>query len=113
MDFSKKLLNDLRKQTKNKNIKLIEADALNYPLGKNKFDIIIFYFSIQHFSERDAFILIEKCIRALKKGGRFLIGDIPDNSQKWAYISKPEYHRDYFQRLKQNRPLIGTWFDKK
>lgn len=112
IDYSKKLLNQLVKNYSHNNL-VVEQNNVNIvELQALFFDSIIIYFSIQHFNERDAYLLIEKSIRSLKKDGTMLIGDIPDLDKKWSYINKPEYHLDYFKRTVECRPKIGYWFQK-
>ncbi|SNR75954.1 class I SAM-dependent methyltransferase [Lutibacter flavus] len=112
IDYSKTLLNQLSKQYKNENLKTKLGDVNTVKLDIEMYNAIIIYFSLQHFNERDAFLLIEKSIESLKLGGKILIGDIPDLDKKWDYINKPIYCKDYFNRLKERRPKIGYWFQK-
>jgi ubiquinone/menaquinone biosynthesis C-methylase UbiE len=112
VDYSGPLLNQLSKNFKQKNLVIEKRDVLKYELKKNEYDAIIIYFSIQHFDEKDTYLLIDKSIEALKVNGKLLIGDIPDLDKKWKYINKPIYHRDYFKRVEENRPKIGYWFQK-
>jgi cyclopropane fatty-acyl-phospholipid synthase-like methyltransferase len=112
VDYSKRLLEQLRKRYSAGNIQTINADVREYKIAADFFDSIIIYFSIQHFNERDTFLLLEKCIRKLKDKGQVYIGDIPDLDKKWNYIDKKEYHRDYFRRVVSKTPKIGYWFQK-
>jgi len=112
VDYSEKLLKQFSNTYNNKNIHLICSDANTFIIEKNKFDIIIIYFSIQHFNERDTFILIEKCLNSISPKGRVLIGDIPDLDKKWTYIAKEDHQRNYFNRLVNQTPMIGHWFKK-
>lgn len=112
VDYSKTLLKQFRKKYSSENINLICTDVNEFVIEKNKYDLIIIYFSIQHFNERDAFLLIEKCIDSMSLNGKIFIGDIPDLDKKWSYINKYEYHRDYFHRLVNLSPKIGNWFQK-
>lgn len=112
VDYSPILLDQLKSNYNSKNIEVVCQDVKAIDLPTSEYDQIIIYFSIQHFSERDSFLLIEKCINSLKSNGKILIGDIPDEDKKWTYINKPEHHIDYFKRLKEVRPKIGNWFKK-
>lgn len=88
-------------------------DVLNVELPENSTDVILLYFAIQHFDQKNAVRLIEKAIKLLKPGGRLLVGDVPDASKLWQYLNKLKYRRDYIQRILDDRPMIGTWFDRK
>lgn len=112
VDYSETLLGQFKKRYSSENINLICSDVNRFVIEKNKFDVILIYFSIQHFNERDSFLLIEKCINSISPKGKILIGDIPDLDKKWRYINKDEYHRDYFHRLVNLSPKIGNWFQK-
>lgn len=109
VDFSPELLAQL-KNTFSDTVETICADALEISLEPSMADAIIIYFSIQHFGEKDTVVLLEKCVKTLKPGGRLLIGDVPDQTRKWEYIGTPEYRKDYIQRVLDNCPKIGTWF---
>lgn len=112
VDYSRALLNQFRENYSSDKIELINYDVNTWDFDSNQFNAIIIYFSIQHFDEKETFLLLERCINHLLPKGRILIGDIPDFDKKWSYINKPEFHRDYFQRLKNNSPMIGHWFKK-
>ena len=113
VDYSQELLKQLNENYKRDNLNIEHFDVNLYKVDQRKFDSIIIYFSIQHFNERDTFLLVEKCIKALKPNGKILIGDIPDLDKKWEYINKPAYHIDYFKRVVNSNPKIGYWFQKK
>jgi ubiquinone/menaquinone biosynthesis C-methylase UbiE len=109
IDYSKPLLDQLKKSFPE--VKTIHNDILNVHFYKEQFHSIIFYFSIQHFDERDALIILQRAVTWLKPKGKILIGDIPNELKKWEYINKPEYQKDYMIRLIDKRPMIGYWFN--
>ena len=112
VDYSEILLNQLKGNFKSENLIAINSDIKEYELSNNKYDAIIIYFSLQHFNEKEAYSLISRCIKSLKTNGKILIGDIPDLDKKWQYINKPNYHVDYFQRVLEDKPMIGYWFQE-
>ncbi|WP_298237004.1 class I SAM-dependent methyltransferase [uncultured Algibacter sp.] len=112
IDYSNILLKQLSENYACDNLVTINADVNSYDLGSNKYDSIIIYFSLQHFSEKETYLVVNKCLNALKNGGRMLLGDIPDLEKKWSYINKPSFHVDYFKRLEEDKPKIGYWFQK-
>ncbi|MBX2982311.1 MAG: class I SAM-dependent methyltransferase [Flavobacteriales bacterium] len=109
VDFSAPLISELERNFGDV-VTAYLADALEYECPRRDLDVILVYFSIQHFSERDALLLIERSIPWLKQGGRLFVGDVPDEAVKWDYINKPEFRKDYFTRLKSDTPKIGHWF---
>lgn len=112
VDYSEELLNQLQNSFKNKNLSVVSSNVLDFKIKESAFDAIILYFSLQHFNERDSYLLIEKCIKGLKPKGKILIGDIPDLDKKWHYVNQPNYHIDYFNRVLNNTPKIGYWYQK-
>jgi len=113
VDFSKDLLDQLSENDPQSRVQTYHADVMEHKLSKNSYDIIIIYFSIQHFNEKETIQLIQKSYKALRTNGRILVGDIPNIEKKWEYIDTPSHQVDYLQRCLENRPLIGTWFHKK
>lgn len=76
-----------------------------------KFSVIIFYFALQHFTERECLLLLEKYFSVLEPHGVFYIGDIPNSAKKWSYINHESHKKDYIQRTMDETPLIGNWYD--
>jgi SAM-dependent methyltransferase len=109
VDYSEALLSQLEELFPDK-VETILADVMELELSPNLYDVIIIHFSIQHFEHADAIRLVEKSYNALAPSGKLFIGDIPSELLKWDYISRPEYRKDYIQRLLDNRPMIGSWF---
>lgn len=112
VDYSKILLEQFKRNYNLKNTQLICSDVKEFVIEKDKYDIIIIYFSLQHFNERESFLLIKKCIDSISSKGKIFIGDVPDLEKKWKYINKDDYHKDYFERLVNYMPKIGNWFQK-
>lgn len=110
VDFSRILLKQANELFPNV-FETICDDVFEVSLPENSADVVLIYFAIQHFDQKNAVRLIEKAIKLLKPGGRLLVGDVPDASQLWQYLNKPKYRRDYIQRILDDRPMIGTWFD--
>lgn len=111
VDFSVPLLEQLKAKHEDR-IETYFEDALEFEWEKNTLDVVLIYFSIQLFSERNAIRLIERAFSWLKDGGVLFIGDVPDEEKKWGYLSKPEYRRDYMARVLSDTPMIGQWFNK-
>lgn len=112
VDFSEKLLLSLKNQ-KITNIDIICEDALEYQYPKCKVDKIILYFAIQHFQLKDAFALLQNMYNGLNENGIAYIGEIPDINCIWEFFYTPEYRNQYFESILKDKPIIGTWFEKK
>ncbi|MFZ1733705.1 MAG: class I SAM-dependent methyltransferase [Flavobacteriales bacterium] len=111
VDFSVQLLAQLNAAFPN-SVETHLADALEFEWKKEELDVVLIYFAIQCFSERNALRLISRAFSWLKVGGVLFIGDVPDEEKKWGYLSKPEYRRDYLTRVETDTPMIGQWFRK-
>lgn len=110
IDFSEKLINQLNKNYPNVSSHL--ENVLDYNYEFQAYDKVLLYFSAQHFDETDLLDLIQSLIYTTKKKGTILIGDIPDESEKWNYIKKPQHKVDYFNRISEGEPMIGKWYSK-
>ena len=113
-DISYQLLEVLNENAVKENISNIETvcvDLMHFEF-KKKFSHAIFYAALQYFSEKEVIIIFEKVYDALKDGGIFYIGDIPDQRKLWDFANTIEYENDYFYRLKTDQPAIGYWFDQ-
>ena len=110
IDFSEKLINQLNENYPNVSSHL--ENVLDYNYKSKSYDKVLLYFSAQHFDETDLLELIQKMLYTTKKNGSILIGDIPDESEKWNYISEPNHKVDYFDRISEGEPMIGKWYSK-
>ena len=110
IDYSDLLIEQLNNNYPN--VKTILSDVMEYQLDINTYNKAILYFAAQHFTERQLLKLIKNIISSLKENGILLIGDIPDDTKKWNYISEPVHKKDYFQRLENGVPKIGNWFNR-
>lgn len=111
VDFSRVLLKQAHEIFPNV-FETLHGDVLDVELPESSADVVLIYFAIQHFNQKNAVRLIEKSIKLLKPGGRLLVGDVPDNRKLWQYLTKPEYRIDYIQRILECHPMVGTWFDR-
>lgn len=114
IDISEKLLEILNEHALKENINNITTicDNINHIDFEKRFSHVMFYFSLQHFSEKDVLFIFEKVYHALKTNGVFYIGDIPDQSKLWVFANTIAYENSFFDRLKNDQPAIGHWFDQ-
>jgi len=111
-DISKELINKID-IAKNNNLTTIVADARTIEFDENVFSKVILYFAIQHFTEYEILFLFEKFFKWLKPNGLLYIGDIPDIDKIWQFFNTLNREKVYFNSIKNNEPIIGTWFSKK
>ena len=57
-------------------------------------------------------VLFELMYDKLSVDGLIFIGDIPDIQYRSNYLIQSGKQEIYFDSVKRNEPLIGTWFDK-
>ena len=91
LDFSLEMLKHA--QIAGKGSDLICGDALHLPVKDGSFDCAICYFVFVNFSNsEDVTQAIREMMRVLKKGGRALIGHVPDRNFSSVYdVAKKEY----------------------
>jgi hypothetical protein len=70
------------------------------------------YSVLQYFSEKEAIHIFESVHAWLVPGGTFLMGDIPDVDRRWTFFATPERFNAYFNSIRQETPIIGTWFKR-
>jgi ubiquinone/menaquinone biosynthesis C-methylase UbiE len=94
------------------NITTIKKDVNEVDFSANKYSKVVFYFSIQHFDLKDVVIIFEKVFKWLKPKGIFYVGDIPDIEKLFVFYNTEHRVKIYFDSIKKNEPIIGTWFSK-
>jgi len=93
------------------NISIIIEDIRKVQFEGATFDKIIIYAGIQYLTYKEAIFFFESVIKWLKKDGAFFVGDVPDQNRIWDFSNSPERQAAYFDALKNDAPLIGTWFE--
>ena len=97
-DFSHAMLQRAEKKTVDRNIYLVEADALKLPFPDGQFDLVVSAFGFRNLTNYDAGLV--EMLRVLRPGGE--IG-ILDFSEPRGVLGK--IYRVYFRRV---LPAIGT-----
>lgn len=92
------------------NVRVIEADVRSLELPAARWSRGLMYGALQYFSERETIGLFEKMFHALRPGGFFLVGDIPDRDRLFHFHNRPEWVAAYFESLKRGTPTVGHWF---
>jgi ubiquinone/menaquinone biosynthesis C-methylase UbiE len=115
IDFSVPLIRALTERLETEkvnNVTAITGDVNRVDIPEEEFSHALMYFALQHFSEKEAIVLFERVYNALKPGGVFYIGDIPDRVKLWDFANTDEYTSIYFESVKAEAPAIGSWFLK-
>jgi len=112
VDISTKLLSSINNK-KNENITTIVEDIIKLKFEENSFSKVIFYFAIQHFTEIEVISLFKKVNSWLEIGGIYYIGDIPDIDKLFNFFNTKERESAFFNSLKNKKPIIGTWFNRR
>jgi cyclopropane fatty-acyl-phospholipid synthase-like methyltransferase len=94
------------------NIKIVIGDVRNIQFAERSFSKCIMYFAMQYFTEKEAIDIFESVHSWLVPGGTFFIGDIPDVDQRWTFFNTSERVDAYFKSIRQETPILGTWFKR-
>jgi len=114
VDFCEQMINAANKQSQLSNIEFIKEDALY--LGnsiKEKFDIIILYFSFQYFNRSQGEKVIFEMKKLLKPKGKILVGDIPNKNKIWVFYDTPIKRFFYIKQKLFNQPKMGKFWSEK
>lgn len=96
---------------KHPNICRIVEDVRKVDFKEQSFDKVIIYAGLQYLSYKETIYLFESVVRWLKNDGLFYIGDIPDRERRWNFFNTDERERAYFDSIKNEKPIVGTWFE--
>lgn len=105
LDIVENTLIENRKIADEKNVKNVEFvayDGLDFPFGKEQFDLITTRYALHHFPDIEH--TFQEVSRILKKGGRFFIADPTpnaDDSERFVddYMRmKPDGHIKYYEK---------------
>lgn len=93
------------------NVSVVTEDVRKVDFKEHSFDKIMIYAGLQYLSHQETICLFESVFRWLKSNGLFYIGDIPDRERLWNFFNTEERERACFGSIKNDKPIIGTWFD--
>ncbi len=111
VDISSGLLNQIdRKEFPN--IEVVIGDVRDIQFAERSFSKGIMYFVLQHFTEEEAIHIFGSVHSWLVPGGMFFIGDIPDVDRRWTFFNTPERVNAYFNSIRHETPILGTWFKR-
>ena len=109
VDFSEDLIGQID-LARYKNISAVVGDIREVKFNERSFDKVLLYAGLQYVSHKDTVGLFEKVAAWLRTGGAFFIGDIPDAGRIWEFHNSKERESAYFDSIKNDMPIIGTWF---
>lgn len=109
VDFAQELVAQIDRE-KYQNISLVIDDISKVDFKEQSFDKVIIYAGLQYFSYKEIVYFFDSVICWLKSNGLFYIGDIPDRERLWDFFNTDERERAYFDSIKNDKPIIGTWF---
>ncbi len=92
------------------NVVPLEQDARLLSFPDESFDKVLLYAGLQYFSERETIVLFRSVMNWLRRGGVFLVGDIPNRDRIWNYFCRDQWRDAYFRGLEAGQPIIGSWF---
>lgn len=72
IDLTKAMLDKLKQKHPDKNMQLINASYFDYDLGSCKYDVVISFQTMHHFSHKDKIKLYSKIFAALKASGQYI-----------------------------------------
>lgn len=110
VDLSSKLLDQIDTSAFPNIIKL-QKNVLSLDLPRETFNKILIYAGIQYFSPIETIQVLQQAEHWLLPGGLLYLGDIPDQKKLWAFFNNKEREYAYFTGLKDNKPIVGEWFD--
>jgi tRNA (cmo5U34)-methyltransferase len=82
VDLSKAMLGVLKQKHPNQDLTLINANYFDYDFGIERFDAIISFQTMHHFSHEQKIKLYSRIYSALKPGGKYIEGDYMVIEQK-------------------------------
>ena len=81
IDLTQAMLDKLKQKHSDKNLSLINASYFDYDFGTCKYDAVISFQTMHHFSHKDKIKLYSKIFAALKIDGKYIEGDYMVESQ--------------------------------
>ena len=111
VDFAQELVAQIDIE-KYRNVSVYVEDMRTIDFEEQSFDKVFMYAGLQYLSYKETIQLFETVKRWLKRKGVFFIGDIPDIKKIWKFFNSGERERIYFDSIKNDKPIIGTWFDR-
>jgi cyclopropane fatty-acyl-phospholipid synthase-like methyltransferase len=110
VDFAPELVAQINLE-KYKNVSVYVDDVRTIDFEEQSFEKVFIYAGLQYLSYKETIQLFKNVKRWLKRKGIFFIGDIPDIKRRWNFFNSAEREKIYFDAIRNDKPIIGTWFD--
>lgn len=110
VDFAKELVSKIDTK-RHPNISVFVQDVRKVDFEEGSFNKVLMYAGLQYLSYKETVRLFEHAIKWLKNGGLFFIGDIPDRERMWNFFNTEDREGVCFAAVKNERPVVGTWFE--
>jgi|SRR5690554_2390810 SAM-dependent methyltransferase len=101
IDLTKAMLDVLKEKHPDKDLTLIHGSYFDYDFGRERFEAVISFQSLHHYSHEQKIKLYSRVYSALKPGGRYIECDYMVTEQKEEDFYFKEYERI---RKEQNIP---------
>lgn len=111
VDFCKSLVAETPRWGQ-RNIAMVVGDVDEIRFLPACFDRVTVFAALQHLSEAEVARLLARLERWLRPGGVVLLTDIPDRARMWSFYDDAGRESDYFEALRGDAPILGTWFDR-
>lgn len=92
---------------------LVACDAKLPSFANQSFDRVLVAAALQHFDETEIVSLLEELRLLLRTGGILLLTDVPDRRRLWAFFDTIARRQAYFESVRQKKPILGTWVDRR
>lgn len=105
IDLTQAMLNKLKQKHPDKNMTLINASYFDYDFGISKYDAVVSFQTLHHFSHEDKLNLYIKIFNALKVNGQYIECDYMVESQQ-----EEDYYYSENKRIRKEQNIIDGEF---
>lgn len=105
IDLTQAMLDKLEQKHPDKNIVLINASYFDYDFGTDKYDAVISFQTMHHFSHGDKIKLYSKVCAALKTGGQYIECDYMVIKQE-----DEDFHYSENRRIRKEQGILDGEF---
>lgn len=109
IDFAKTLIEQIDLE-RYPNIQTRCSSVIETEFPHHSFDRILLYAGLQYFTLAETAQLFNSAVKWLRPGGMLYIGDIPDMTRIWSFFNSQDREDAYFEALRRQEPIVGTWF---
>ncbi len=105
IDLTKAMLDKLKLKHPDKNLSLINASYFDYDFGTSKYDAVVSFQTLHHFSHEDKLKLYLKVFNALKTNGQYIECDYMVESQE-----EENFYYSENKRIRKEQNILGGEF---